>query len=84
MSKTKEHLMTLYPDFPEGPQPEQPDDREIENIEWMGIDWHDAPDFVDAYICQATWSDTGGFLTEEEIEAISDNDRYEYLQRHLY
>lgn len=34
-----------------------------------GIDTGDAPDFCDAFVCEAQWND-GTELTEEEMEMI--------------
>ena len=42
--------------------------RLITDIEIDGIDLKDRPDFCDAYICYAVWSDTGVELTDAELE----------------
>ncbi len=80
-SETKNFLLKRCPNYP---LPGEPSKREIENIEFDGIDYADMHDFCDAYIVSATWSDTGKNLTEEEIEAIPSGHVYEYLISYLY
>ena len=60
--------------------------RKICDIEVDGIDYADAPDFCDAYICSATWSDTGKALTEAELDKVNeDGDTvYQAVQDQLY
>lgn len=43
--------------------------REVE-VEIAGIDMQDWPDFVDAYISEAWFADTGEELTESELEQL--------------
>lgn len=56
----------------------------IEDIEFDGIDWGDAPDFCDAYISAATID--GREATEEELEAINEDSDFVHqeLQNYLY
>lgn len=57
----------------------------VEEVEWMGIDFEDYPDFCDAYITRAIWSKTGKELSEDDLEELNDSaDRYELLMKHLY
>ena len=66
-------------------QPAPMEDRKVCDLEWMGIDWHDAPDFCDAYICSAVWDDTGEELTDDELDILNDSyERYDLLMEHLY
>ena len=48
------------------------DNREVRDITLYGIDRSDYPDFVDAYVGQAFWDDTGIELTESEIDRRMD------------
>lgn len=41
----------------------------IDNIDFDGINYNDAPDFADAYIASADYD--GRPMTEAEIEAVS-------------
>jgi hypothetical protein len=45
----------------------------IEDIQIDGIDINDYPDFVDAFLGDAIWKDSGKELTDEELEDINDN-----------
>ena len=42
----------------------------INIIEMDGIDHRDYPDFVDAFVVSAEWSDTGELLTEAELNTL--------------
>jgi len=58
---------------------------EIEDIEVDGIDTRDAPDFCDAFICGASWSD-GTDLTQDELDELNEDGDFVYAQveNHLY
>ena len=58
---------------------------DMRSLEWDGIDYRDAPDFCDAYICAASWND-GTDLNDAEIEELNSDSMfvYEALQRKLY
>jgi len=43
-----------------------------------GIDMKDSPDFVDAYIQEAEWIETGEALTEDELDAINEDSDFVY------
>lgn len=53
------------------------------NVQIDGINYADAPDFVDAFICYAE-DENGRELTEEELEAIPGDVIHDYLQDYLY
>jgi hypothetical protein len=43
-----------------------------------GIVMSDAPDFVDAYISEAEWKDTGKELTELELDELNEDSEFVY------
>lgn len=45
---------------------------QIECLEIDGVDPKDYPDFCDAFICHGVWKDSGKELTDEELEALTD------------
>ncbi len=45
--------------------------RHAVDIELDSVDTADYPDFADAYICSASWSDTGKELTEVELDTLN-------------
>jgi len=57
----------------------------ITNIELDDVHLWDAPDFVDAYICNAEHED-GTPLTDEELETLNDDREfvYECIQNYLH
>jgi hypothetical protein len=60
------------------------DYKKISNIEFVGINHNDAPDYCDAYIVSAEYD--GEEMTETQIEELND-DRgfvYESLMDYLY
>lgn len=61
-------------------------DREIVDVEFDGVDHNDAPDYCDAFICSATWDDTGEELTDQELGELNDDSQlvYELLEESLY
>jgi len=61
-------------------------DREIEDIMLDGVDHNDAPDYCDAFICGATWSDSGEELNDKELDELNnDSDLvYELVVESLY
>ena len=71
----------LYEDF--GQKPEIDFDK-IDNVELEGIDYSDAPDFVDAYI--ASCDIDGRPATEEELEIINADGQFVYdqVEKHVY
>ena len=58
----------------------------IIDVQVDGIDTKDYPDFCDAFISAATWSDTLEALTEDELSVLNDNGDFVYSQviKHLY
>ena len=64
------------------------DSKHVTDIEFEGIDYNDHPDYVDAFISEATilddkkWRDA----TEEELEEMNNNSDFihEKLQEFLY
>ena len=46
------------------------DGRKVVDIELDGIDYRDAPDFADAFVCYAAFDDTGEALTDEELDRL--------------
>lgn len=46
--------------------------KEVVDIMIDGVDPADAPDFVDAFICDATWADSGNPLDEDAIYELQD------------
>lgn len=44
--------------------------RTVTDIEIDGVDFNDAPDFCDAFVCFASFEDTGEPLTEEELDQL--------------
>lgn len=46
--------------------------REVVDIMIDGVDLADAPDFCDAFICEATWADNGNPLDEMAIYELQD------------
>jgi len=61
-------------------------DREIEDIMLDGVDHNDAPDYCDAFIYGATWSDSGEELNDKELDELNnDSDLvYELVVESLY
>jgi hypothetical protein len=57
---------------------------QISNIEIGGLDYHDYPDFVDAFIMDAHVN--GKQATEEELDQMNDDGmfRYEAVESSLY
>lgn len=45
----------------------------IEDVELGGINTADAPDFCDAFVTYAVWSDTGRELTDDQLDDLNDN-----------
>lgn len=52
----------------------------IMDVELDGIDTKDYPDFCDAYVCNAYWSDSGEELSIAELEALNDDRDFVYQQ----
>ena len=52
----------------------------IDNIEIVGIDTNDYPDFCDAFICSADYN--GKAMTEEQLEAL--NEDYSFVHDCVY
>ena len=48
------------------------DGKEVVEIMIDGVDPKDAPDFCDAFICDATWADSGYPLDEMAIYRLQD------------
>lgn len=60
--------------------------KDILDIEFDGVDWSDYPDFCDAQVISARWSD-GRDLTETELDELNFDHRdfvYDKLMKHLY
>ena len=56
--------------------------RKVIEAEVDGIDPRDYPDFCDSYFASAVWADTGEFLTDEELEQLTDecySEKYELI-----
>jgi hypothetical protein len=49
---------------------------QIEDVEIDGIDYRDAPDFVDAFIISATYM--GRDMTEAELDVLNDDGDFRY------
>lgn len=60
------------------------DTTKINNIEFEGIDYKDAPDFCDAFISSADYQ--GKEMTEEQLNDINENRDFvhEELYNYLY
>jgi hypothetical protein len=58
------------------------DPSKIENINILGIDFKDAPDFCDAYIESADYD--GQPMTDEEIESLDSEFVYEQVMKQIY
>jgi len=60
--------------------------RALADVEVDGVDRRDAPDFCDAFICNARWADTGEQLDDDELELINEDGDlvYDAVQRNLY
>lgn len=58
---------------------------DMRSIKFDGLDYSDAPDFVDAYICEASWND-GTDLTDDELDELNQDSDFvhEALQDYLY
>jgi hypothetical protein len=58
---------------------------DMRSLRFDQIDYSDAPDFCDAYICEASWDD-GTDLTDEELDKLNEDSDfvYEALQDYLY
>ena len=56
----------------------------IENIEFDGIDYKDAPDFCDAFISSADYN--GIALSEDELDIVNKDSDFVHdkLYEHLY
>ena len=57
----------------------------ITAVEIDGINWKDAPDFVDAYLAYGEYE--GRELTNEELDWVMDNESdwfYEKLQEYIH
>jgi len=52
----------------------------IDNIDFEGIDYKDAPDFCDAFISSADYN--GLEMTDEQLEAI--NEDSDFVHEELY
>jgi hypothetical protein len=46
--------------------------RMVDNLSIDGVDYRDFPDFCDAYFEHACWADTGEWLTDEELNALTE------------
>ena len=61
--------------------------RDVEIIEWDGIDHSDAPKYCDAHVTKALWADSGDQLTNLELDEMSDScacELYEELWSYLH
>lgn len=60
------------------------DTKEVDNVEFDGVDFKDYPDFCDAFISSADYK--GVPMTDEQLEEINDDTEfvYECLQNQLY
>ena len=60
------------------------DFKNIHNIEIDGIDFNDAHDFCDAFICYAEYN--GIPMTEDQLDVLNDDSEFVHEQvfKHLY
>lgn len=58
---------------------------ELKNVEIESIDHNDAPNYVDAYIVSANFSD-GTPLTEDQLDEVNSDGElvHMYLHKYLY
>ena len=54
----------------------------INNIEFEGIDYKDAPDFCDAFISSADYN--GKEMTDEQLNIINENSDFVHEQLYNY
>ena len=54
----------------------------INNIEFYGIDYKDAPDFCDAFIISANYN--GKEMTDEQLNNINENSDFVHEQLYNY
>lgn len=45
--------------------------KSIGNIEFDGVDHNDHPDYVDAYVSSAEWTNTGAPLSDAELDELN-------------
>jgi len=62
----------------QGDMPKVRNERKPVAFEVEGVDTRDAPDFSDAFISYAEWSDNGEPLTEEELEELNSDSSVVY------
>lgn len=60
-------------------------DIDMRSLKFDQIAYWDAPDFVDAYICEASFTD-GTDLTDEELDELNEDSQFVHdaLQDYLY
>ena len=70
----------------QGDMPKVRKERKPVAIEVEGIDTSDAPDFSDAFISYAEWSDSGEPLSEDELDELNSDSSvvYEAVMSTLY
>lgn len=68
-----------------GTEPKNPKEVDWGTVELNGIDTSDYPDFCDAYIAAACWTD-GTPLTDDELDTLNDDSSliHELVFEHLY
>ena len=54
------------------------DGRKVVDVELDNVS--DYPDFADAYICAATWNDTGMPLSDKELDRLQDENDGEFYE----
>jgi hypothetical protein len=62
----------------QGDMPKVRNERKPVAFKVDGVDTRDAPDFSDAFISYAEWSDSGEALTEEELEELNSDSSVVY------
>jgi|SaaInl4_200m_RNA_FD_contig_101_165145_length_1063_multi_4_in_0_out_0_2 hypothetical protein len=53
------------------------DTKSVIDVEVNGIDERDYPDYVDAFIADARWRDSGEHLTDHELDEL--NSEYDFV-----
>ena len=63
------------------------DYKKIDDVEIEGVDFSDAPDFVDAYVASAKYDDpVNGYrdLTEAELDNLDSDWIFEQVEKSIY
>ena len=79
---TNIHPIILEALAPFIPESNELDYSKIDNVEVDGIDYSDAPDFCDAFICKADYD--GRPMTDAELDLLNEDYDYVYQQVENY